>query len=293
MKLKYNIVEILRDKGIQISPDQEKLFIAQIKRDFQYIPKIGIFGKTGAGKSSLFNAIYGEDLCDVSDVEACTSKLQEADAGGVLFVDCPGIAESKEKDEVYMKMYIELIPTLDAIFWVLKGDDRAYKPDIEFYNSIKDKFVKKDGSKAPFFFVLNQVDKIEPFREWDVANHKPGPEQADNIEKKKDYVASVFETAPSKVIAVSASERYNLVTLVNNMLAELPDRESVLFYNDLIKKEKKRAKVNAELISNDKEIQKTASEKERNYVGEVLKRVGIKVASSVKSVISKIKKFFF
>ena len=36
----------------------------------------------------------------------------------------------------------------------------------------------------PFFFVLNQIDKVEPFREWDISKHEPGPKQMDNIRLK-------------------------------------------------------------------------------------------------------------
>ena len=37
---------------------------------------------------------------------------------------------------------------------------------------------------APFFIVLNQVDKIEPFREWDYESRQPSPKQSKSIEEK-------------------------------------------------------------------------------------------------------------
>ena len=38
----------------------------------QYEPVIGIMGKTGAGKSSLCNALFQGEVTPVSDVAACT-----------------------------------------------------------------------------------------------------------------------------------------------------------------------------------------------------------------------------
>ena len=42
-----------------------------------YTPKIGVFGDTGVGKSSLCNSLFGKDIASVSDVEACTREIQE------------------------------------------------------------------------------------------------------------------------------------------------------------------------------------------------------------------------
>jgi uncharacterized protein ykfA len=36
-----------------------------------YVPKIGVFGVTGVGKSSLCNALFGSDVAVISDVAAC------------------------------------------------------------------------------------------------------------------------------------------------------------------------------------------------------------------------------
>ena len=36
-----------------------------------YVPKIGVFGVTGVGKSSLCNALFGSDVAVISDVVAC------------------------------------------------------------------------------------------------------------------------------------------------------------------------------------------------------------------------------
>jgi small GTP-binding protein len=175
------LVEKLKEAGISLTEDQVAQLAGILEKDFSYVPKIGVFGKTGAGKSSFVNAIFGQDVCPVSDVEACTRKLQEANVGGIILVDCPGIAESAERDEEYKKMYTELIPKLDAIIWVLKGDDRSYGPDLDFYELIKHCFKTEDGKNAPVFFALNQVDKIAPFREWNEKDCEPGDNQRKNI----------------------------------------------------------------------------------------------------------------
>lgn len=57
------------------------------------------------------------------------------------------------------------------MLWVVKGDDRAFSADEHFYKNV----LKPVGGDEKVLFVLNQVDKIEPFREWDEenTNHHP------------------------------------------------------------------------------------------------------------------------
>lgn len=223
----------MKAAGVNMSDDQVAQLAEQIKKDFSYIPKIGIFGKTGAGKSSLVNSIFGQDVCPVSDVEACTREIQEANVGGMILVDCPGIAESKERDEEYHKLYSELIPKMDAIIWVLQGDNRSYGPDIEFYELLRECFKTKEGQNAPIYFALNQVDKIEPYREWNVNLCQPGTTQAKNIQAKIDNVASIFHTASNMVIPVSAVEKYNLSALITAVLNSLPANQAIIVSNNI------------------------------------------------------------
>ena len=194
-----------------------------------YTPKVGIFGKTGVGKSSLCNALFGTDVCPISDIEACTREPQkvllELGGGGLQLIDVPGVGESSERDKEYDELYQSLLPELDLIFWVFKGDDRAAASDEHFYKKIIQRYVV---AGKPFLAVINQVDKIEPFREWDEKERKPGSRQLSNIEAKRASVAGLLGISMSKVIAVSANERYGIVELVDSIVHELPNDQKFL-----------------------------------------------------------------
>ena len=60
---------------------------------------IGIFGRRNAGKSSIINAITGQELAIVSDIEGTTtdpvSKAMELlPLGAVVIIDTPGLDDS-------------------------------------------------------------------------------------------------------------------------------------------------------------------------------------------------------
>jgi len=223
--------------GTPIPPEQKEAIKTRLKTILTYEPKVGVFGKTGAGKSSLCNALFGKDVCPVSDVESCTRDPQEVllNMGGkdIKLVDVPGVGENKAHDIEYGKLYNSLLPDLDLVLWVLKGDDRAFSTDAEFYKNIVKPHVNE--GKLPFFFVVNQADKIEPFREWDISAHKPGVNQFANIDKKIEAVARAFEYPKKQVIAVSANEKYGLVELVDTIAYELPKEKRFGFAREIPK----------------------------------------------------------
>lgn len=231
-KSAIDFFEQLARQGIDISEKQKKKMNHRLSEILNYEPTIGIFGKTGAGKSSLCNALFGKEICQISDVEACTREKQEVvlniGDSGIKLWDVPGVGENAERDKEYSELYEKLLPKIDLVLWIVKADDRALASDEDFYKRILKKYV--DEGK-PFFIVLNQVDKIEPFREWNEEGHKPGTTQFENICRKIDDVAEVFDVATSKVIPVSANEKYNLTVLVDEFIRALPLKKKAVVFN--------------------------------------------------------------
>lgn len=237
--------DALKQDG-QIGADFIGKIFSRVNSVLSYQPVAGVFGKTGAGKSSLCNAVFGKDVCEISDIAGCTRKPQEVilDIGGkgIKLLDVPGVGESNERDKEYAELYRSLLPELDLVLWVIKGDDRAFSSDETFYKNLVRPYVDKG---RPFIIALNQVDKIEPFREWDESAQKPGAKQAENIEQKRISVAKIFDLPYSCVIPVSANEKYGLVQLVEKIIEVLPaDKKAIVL--DSVKAENRSENSKAE-----------------------------------------------
>ncbi|MBT2868837.1 hypothetical protein JQK19_16480 [Chromobacterium violaceum] len=74
----------------------------------------------------------------------------------------------------------------------------------------------------PLLFVVNQVDKIEPCREWDFIHGMPGPQQLTNISRKQMQVSQLFNVPLTQIFVTSAVEGYGLQILIEQIIHRLP-----------------------------------------------------------------------
>ncbi|NHB89835.1 GTPase family protein [Photorhabdus tasmaniensis] len=199
--------------------------LERIRQSIHYEPVIGIMGKTGAGKSSLCNALFEQPLSLVSHTEGCTRRplrfTLNARGRCLTLVDLPGAGESLEHDKAYRRMYQEQLPKLDLILWVMKADDRACATDEEFHCFLLDCGV----STGSIVFVINQADKAEPSLEWNREKGIPSSEQLLTLTARSAAISRQFFT-PYPVHAVSATTGYNLPRMVETMIFALPPEAS-------------------------------------------------------------------
>ena len=120
---------------------------------------IGIFGKRNAGKSSLINAMTGQSLSIVSEVEGTTTDpVQKAmellPLGPVVLIDTPGIDDEGELGELRVARSYQMLNKSDIAMLVLDAREGMTGEDEKLLRRIWEK-------KIPVLVSLNQCDLLE------------------------------------------------------------------------------------------------------------------------------------
>jgi len=208
-----------------------------------YTPKVGVFGDSGIGKSSLCNALFGKEEATISDVAACTREPQEiflknAAGNGIILVDVPGVGENIARHEEYTDLYKSLLPNLDLVLWGVQSSSRSYQSSLDAYN----KAVLDSTAAPPILVVITQTDRISPSKEWNHEAFVPGKTQEQNIKDKIIDVSGHFKIPADNIIAIAVEElteeerknekprkSWHLQELVNRIVDVLPNEKKYSF----------------------------------------------------------------
>ena len=117
---------------------------------------IGFFGKRNVGKSSLVNAVTGQDLSVVSKVEGTTTDpvkkaMELLPLGPVVIVDTPGIDDVGTLGELRVKKTRQILASTDLAVLVLDARTGMQQCDEELIALFREK-------EIPYVIAVNKSD---------------------------------------------------------------------------------------------------------------------------------------
>lgn len=119
---------------------------------------IGIFGKRNAGKSSLINAITGQNLAVVSPIAGTTTdpvvkSMELLPLGPVLFIDTPGLDDVGELGKMRIEKSYQALNKTDIALLAIDGTTGMTEDDRILIKHLKQKNI-------PFIIVMTKADEV-------------------------------------------------------------------------------------------------------------------------------------
>jgi [FeFe] hydrogenase H-cluster maturation GTPase HydF len=166
-------------------------------------PHIGFFGRRNAGKSSLVNAVTGQDLAIVSEVPGTTTDpvykaMELLPLGPVVIIDTPGIDDTGALGELRVRKARQVLSKTDAAALAVDSVVGKSPADEELIALFREKavnfivvYTKSDLSEAP-----GVVDTSPPADEPSIrVSAKTGA----NINELKERLAALAVSAEPKL----------------------------------------------------------------------------------------------
>ncbi len=178
---------------------------------------IGIFGRRNAGKSSLINAITGQDLAIVSDVKGTTTDpvkkaMELLPLGPVVMIDTPGLDDEGLLGQKRMEKALQALRQTDIVILTIPAD--AALDGLE-------KTLLQEAKKRglPFFVVLNKTDLLADKKQ---------------IEEKEKEIAQALSIPLDVIVAVSADKNEGIHALKEKLANGIPKEQERPLIHDLL-----------------------------------------------------------
>ena len=173
---------------------------------------IGFFGRRNAGKSSIVNAVTGQDLAVVSDVKGTTtdpvSKAMELlPLGPVMIIDTPGYDDVGELGGLRVKKTRQVLNKTDIAVLVTDGTQPLQDTDRELMELFRAK-------EIPFLVVRNKADLLAEIPEDTDREIWVSALEGRKIQELKERIARLRQEAPEKRIIADKLAPGDLAVLV-------------------------------------------------------------------------------
>lgn len=169
---------------------------------------IGIFGRRNAGKSSIINAVTGQNLAIVSDIKGTTtdpvSKAMELlPLGPVVMIDTPGLDDEGELGEKRKSKSFQVLNKTDIGVLVIDGSRKAagLEPG-QIEERLRRDFAER---RIPYVIAVNKAETL--------------------TEGEKAEIAAFFGTE-EKILFVSAASGLNIRELKECIAGLAPNEAS-------------------------------------------------------------------
>ena len=118
-------------------------------------PHVGIFGRRNVGKSSLINALVGQDIAIVSDVAGTTTdpvkkSIEVHGLGPLIFIDTAGIDDTGDLGELRIKKSMAALKLIDLAILVI-SENRFEEHEVRLTEEL-------DKLDVPYVIVHNKSD---------------------------------------------------------------------------------------------------------------------------------------
>ena len=190
-----------------------------------------IIGKPNVGKSTLMNRLIGQKIA-ITSYKPQTTRTQvrtilTEDRGQIVFLDTPGIHQSRTKMGEYMVRAAEsTIKEVDAVLWLVEPREKMSEEDKAILKLLA-------ASKTPVLIVINKIDSVKKAQLLPViALYKKSYDEAVAERNRENEAAgkSAQGTNLQGIIPVSARSGMGTDDLLESLFNLLPEGEP--FYDE-------------------------------------------------------------